>query len=216
MDPVRRPAVPSKSLVGALLFLVAIGAGCAESDDGPTSIDPGYVGTVDGTDAFVGVVAGSVEAVVYVCNGDEQLSAWFAGPIDDTGAFDLANGGGDTVAGTIGADTVTGTFTPAGGAAHPFVATPAAAGGGVFRAMGDDAEELGIWAGWILDGTGGERGALTRNSTFQPTPRFDPTGLRVDGRTIPIVQFIPPQTPATPPGVPIPYPITGGTTAAPR
>jgi len=59
----------------------------------------GFVGNVDGTDAFISILAGESKAVVYVCNGDEQLSEWFKGNIGDPENISLTNGDGAQVTG---------------------------------------------------------------------------------------------------------------------
>ncbi len=41
----------------------------------------GFVGTVEGTNAFVSILLGEEEGIAYVCDGDEDISEWFSGPI---------------------------------------------------------------------------------------------------------------------------------------
>jgi hypothetical protein len=171
--------------------------------------DRGFVGTVDGTNAFVALLSGGGEAVVYVCDGDTDIAEWFSGPADGT-EVDLTNDRGARVEANLTGTTYTGTVTLATGARHTFSAIPTASPGGLLRVTGDEARADGVIGGWIVASDGQQRGSLTVRGLARPARPVPGDSLDLDGKRYPVsVLLIPPRTPATPPGVPIPYPNTG-------
>ena len=41
--------------------------------------EQGFVGSVNGTNAFIALLIAETEGIVYVCNGEEEISEWFRG-----------------------------------------------------------------------------------------------------------------------------------------
>ncbi len=70
------------------------------------------VGTVEGTDAFIGLVFDSTGVNVYVCDS-ETISAWFQGNVED-GTVEIDNGTAKLRA-EVDDDGASGTFTDAAG-----------------------------------------------------------------------------------------------------
>lgn len=126
-----------RALVTGVLIVVGVVclAGCSgDSDAGADDAeDAGFVGTVEGTDAFVGLVvatdtaAGADEALVYVCDGEEGIREWFKSAVDDPRSFTLINDGGGTVTAELADGTWSGHVTFADGSTHGF--TTVRAGG---------------------------------------------------------------------------------------
>jgi len=166
-------------LLGALFLLAGCGGG---SDTGGETL--GFVGAVDGTNAFVSVVvadggtAGD-EAIVYVCDGEAEIREWFRGPIDDPTHFNLSNDAGAGVNVTLGDGGYSGEFTQTSGPAHAFTTVQASGDAGLYEVDDPTAAEDGVWAAWIVDNDGNERGAFLRRGKFRPTPRLRSTSFRL-------------------------------------
>lgn len=112
------------------------------------------------------------------------------------------------VAAVIG-DHAEGSVTLANGEQHAFSATKAIGDAGLYRLDVAAAEAVGVQAGWIVDNAGDQRGSLRVNGVSRSAPSVPGKTLNVGGVELPVVvYFTPPETPATPPGVPIPYPNT--------
>ena len=161
----------------APLFFILITVAC--SDD-PTVPDEqlfdiqgenGFVGTVDGTDAFIALLIADEEAIVYVCNGEEEISEWFRGDIAVPENINLINGNGAQITGKFIGKTFTGTVILSDSSTHSFSATPNTGNEtGIFQVYGDLAVQEGLVAGWILNTAEEERGSFRLNSEFVPTP----------------------------------------------
>lgn len=175
----------------------------------------GFVGTVEGTNAFVAVIAGGGEAIVYVCDGDEDLAEWFAGSMDET-TIELTTESGALVEAAPSEDGYIGTVTFADGETHRFDAEPAAPGAGLFRVTGPDARTAGITAGWIVTNDGAQRGSLRVRGTSRTAPPAPADSITVDGKRLAVsVIVVPVRKPSSPAPIPIPYPNTGTVAAAP-
>lgn len=174
-----RPRRSAGAVVGllAVLLLSACGNETAGAGGPASEPDSGYVGTVDGTDAFIALVVSGSNAAVYACDGDHQIAEYFWGPTEDGTAVAL-----DSLAGgAVDADPVdgafTGTITFADGDEHAFTTEAAVGDAGMYLVVGEQAVAAEVSAGWILDNDGAERGALRRKRSFHATPRFSPGGL---------------------------------------
>jgi hypothetical protein len=131
----------------------------------------GFVGTVDGTDAFIALLIADKEAIVYVCNGEEEIYEWFRGNITDPENISLNNGYGSQVVGKYVDRSFTGNVILSNGNTHSFSAIPNTGNEkGIFQVYGDLAAQEGIVAGWILNTSGEERGSFRFNSVFVATP----------------------------------------------
>ena len=164
----------------------------------------GFVGTVQGTDAYIAILAGESEAVAYVCNGDEKISEWFKGAVSDPTVINLNNDKNARISAQFTDGSFRGEMTLKTGVTHAFRATPGkTVEAGIYRVMGDEAAADQVEAGWILLSSGEERGALKVRSIFQKTP---PLPRATAGSTsYPVFHFII-QPPGPVPPVPIPYP----------
>ncbi len=203
----------------AAVFLSACGSDSSAEDAQPEDLADagrGFVGTVDGTNAFVALVASGGEAIVYVCDGNEDLADWFAGSVQET-TIDLTNDGGAQVEATASGGGYRGTVTFANGKRHQFQAMPAEPDAGLLRVTGPEAEADGVVAGWIVNNDGDQRGSLRVGGIARTAPPAPGHSVTIDGTKYPVSVFlVPPLTPATPPGVPIPYPNIGVVATATR
>lgn len=214
MSRVRTVANLGAVLALSLSSVILSACGSDSSSDNTQAEDladaeRGFVGTVEGTDAFVALVANGGEAVVYVCDGNEDIAEWFAGPVEET-AIDLSNGAGAQVEATASGAGYSGTVTLASGERHNFQAVAAESGAGLLRVTGTEAEADGVVAGWIVSNGGEQRGSLRVRGIARTAPPAPDDSVTLDGARYPVSVFlVPPTGPATPPGVPIPYPNTG-------
>jgi hypothetical protein len=110
-------------------------AGLPDLGAGATAAGPNtFVGSVPGTNVFVGVVLGPGEALAYFCDG-ARLSGWLRGR-NDGQTYTLSGKGGDRLVAQVQGDVVTGTLTPHGGQALAFTADRAVDGeSGLFRGV---------------------------------------------------------------------------------
>jgi hypothetical protein len=170
--------------VGVTLLL----AGCGDSDDsaatGTDEESLGFVGTVEGTDAFVSVMVADSdtetdEAIVYICDGEAELREWFRGPVDDPTTFQLTNDTDASVTVEFIDGTFRGEFTDATGQAHTFDTVEATSEAGLYEVDDSEATADDVWAAWIVDNDGNERGAFLRSGAFQATPRLSFTTFRL-------------------------------------
>jgi len=172
----------------------------------------GFVGKVTGTNAFIAILSGDTLAVVYICNGDEQISEWFIGVIDEPTEINLVGITGAQISAQFTKDSFSGEVTLGSGTTHIFSATPNGTGDtGIFRVMGDQAATDEVDAGWIRNFDGEVKGAFRIHNAFRQTPALPNANFAVNSKSYPVFQFQirrPPIQPSggAPPFVPIPYP----------
>ena len=174
-----------------LLTLIVSFMAVSCSEDTPTEPEAtvfeaqgesGFVGTVDGTNAFISILIAKDEAIVYVCNGEEEISEWFRGAITDPTNVSLTNSSGAKITGQFSGSSFSGDVTLRNTISHAFKAAPnTGTETGVFRVHGDLAAQDEVEAGWILNSSGDERGSLKLNSLFQVTPKKPKFGDISDG-----------------------------------
>lgn len=166
----------------------------------------GFVGKVNGTNAFISILAGENLAVAYVCNGEEQISEWFNQEIIDPTELNLSNSNGAQITARFEENTFVGEYILSSGIKYSFQATPSSEeSAGIYRVMGEEAEIDKVEAGWILNSTGQEKGALRINSLFQKTVILPQTNAAINNKSYPVFRFlVKAPSPAGP--IPIPYP----------
>ena len=169
----------------------------------------GFVGRVDGTDAFVSILIGDSIAVAYVCNGNAEISEWFKGSVVDPAAVTLNNREGAQIVGQLQNGIFRGQVTMRDGRSFSFEAEPGVAeSAGIYRVMGTDAATDSVDAGWVRISETEERGALRVGSSFRTATALPQSNATVGGRSYPVFRFqirrlLPP---GIAPFVPIPYP----------
>lgn len=161
-----RRAVTSSLLGVALVALAACGGGSDETaDPAPAPAARTYVGTAQGTAAFVAVVFDGSRALAYVCDGVPgdpsgtvpTVQAWFNASSD--GAVVDATQPAGQLQLRLTETEMTGTLTLAGGRALPVTGRTVAGDAGLYRAeaAGAGAKAVG---GWILAADGQQRGGV--------------------------------------------------------
>ena len=123
---------------------------CGSDNGGSKTVASGvlgtpFVGTVDGTNAFVALAVKDGQVWAYVCDGEgkpvEGIASYLVGSANGNALAATEADSGAAIAATIQGTKVTGTFTIAGAAPASFVAD---------LATGD--------AGWFALSTGDEKG----------------------------------------------------------
>lgn len=110
-----------------------------------------YVGPVDGSNAFIGIVSNGNNLLAYVCDGDQSgatAADWFRGATDGS-YVDMTTANGAHLVATIGANGADGFFTDATGVSYSFHADVAGAGAGLFRATAN-IDGTQFVDGWVL------------------------------------------------------------------
>lgn len=178
--------------VAAALAVALLAGGCTSSPDaspsGSTAVGGGagaalatgemalpvetpwtagsWAGPVDGTEAFIAIVAGPSGFVAYACD-DATVAEWFRAD-DAAGTMTLTSEGNALLSASLDGDTVTGTFVLADGEPRTFtaVATPEP----IHRSDGFDETEA-AQVGWVTLASGERRGAVqTKSLTTTSTP----------------------------------------------
>lgn len=62
---------------------------------------------------------------------------------------------------------------------HGFETVAATGEAGLYEVDDELAATDGVWAAWIVDNEGNERGAFLRGGVFQPTPRLSSASFRL-------------------------------------
>jgi hypothetical protein len=150
----------------ALLLLVACGGG---SDDtagpAPAATTRSYVGSAQGTAAFVAVVVDGSRALAYVCDGvpgepvgtAPSVQAWFNGQSDGT-AVNVTQAAGQLQLRLTDTD-MTGTLTLADGRVMQVSGRTVTGDAGLYRAEATGSGSKAV-AGWILAPDGQQRGGV--------------------------------------------------------
>jgi hypothetical protein len=173
---------------GLLLGLLAIGATFGPGERARPALAQTaqltFVGTVEGTDAFIGIVTDGDRLIAYLCDGaGASLADFYTGAAHDAaaGMLTLKTDDGPDVL-TLATDDVSqprlagfgtslaGSFVMADGVSHAFIAELAAGPGALYRTDetmpdGTDAE-----GGWVVLSNGDVRGSLNKTQPDGAAP----------------------------------------------
>ena len=153
-------------MVIALVVLAACGGGSDEAaDPAPATAARTYVGTAQGTAAFVAVVFDGSRVLAYVCDGvpgepagtAPTIQAWFNASSDGT-VVHATQPAGQLQLRLTQAD-MTGTLTLADGRALAVSGRTVAGDAGLYRADATGSGAKAV-AGWILAADGQQRGGV--------------------------------------------------------
>ncbi len=117
-----------------------------------------FVGQVQDSDAFIGLVASGGKLMTYVCDGSNSqvnISEWFSNTISGSN-FSLTSADGAQLNGTLG-DQASGTLTMTDGRKFSFNAAAASGQIGLYRAT-QTISDTSYTGGWILLTDGQQRG----------------------------------------------------------
>ena len=169
---VRRAAVGS---LVALAFSVALGCGSDGAKDtsapSPAPVARTYVGSAQGSAAFVAVAFDGTRALAYVCDGvpgdpvatPPTVQAWFNGASDGK-TVNVTQPAGQLQLRLTDTD-MTGTVTLADGRTLQVTGKAASGDAGLYRAESAGNGGTAV-AGWILAGDGQQRGGVGGDGTF--------------------------------------------------
>ena len=162
-----RRAVTTSLLGVVLVLLAACGGGGSDetADPAPAPTPRTYVGTAQGTAAFVAVVFDGSRVLAYVCDGVPgdpsgtvpTVQAWFNASSD--GAVVDATQPAGQLQLRLTETEMTGTLTLAGGRPRPVTGRTVAGDAGLYRAEATGAGAKAV-AGWILAADGQQRGGV--------------------------------------------------------
>jgi hypothetical protein len=190
--------------IAALVALSLVAAvGCGDDDDdgaGAEAAPAGiFVGTVEGTDAYIGIKSDGEEVGGYLCNGkrgvseDELVSVWLDESDLADGEAELTTREGEAVGSVTVTDAGVSGEVEIDGESHPFSAEPASGETGIYReARGAPGEPGSREKGWIVlaDGsvrgakhTGGANIADGTSNTFKPLSSTPPSTGFIDPTT---------------------------------
>ena len=149
------------------LFLFFLVLSCSSSTEPKETLfdiqgENGFVGTVNGTNAFIALLVADDESIVYVCNGDdEDIAEWFRGVIVDPTDISLTNSAGAQISGQYSGSSFAGNVTLRDSSTFSFTAIPnRGSETGIFRVYGDLAAQDEVVAGWIVNAANEERGSV--------------------------------------------------------
>lgn len=217
-------------IIISVVMLFVISA-CENTNDEPVANffdiqgENGFVGIVDGTDAFVSILLGEEKGIAYVCNGDEDISEWFSGMVLDLNEVSFTNAKGGKITASFINNSFEGEVLLRDGRRFQFVAVVnTGIYGGIYRVLGEDAVQAEIEAGWIVKSEAEQRGSFKFKTVTQPTTTLSKSKLKdiSDGtsntlvmkeRSFSVFRYKvkkpAPSAPSgpIPPFVPVPYPI---------
>ena len=182
--------------------------------------DHGFVGTLDGSEAFIAIVTGLEVADVLVVHGDDEIYERFEGDLPQGYALDLKNEAGARLNAEYLDGTYRGDVTLGNGNLYSFSASVIEGDvAGMFLVLREDCAQKDVEAGWIIDSSGTQRGAFRVQSKFADTPVLDSDTVTFDRTDYSVFKIAPPKTggptpafpdvcktPAPAGPVPIPYP----------
>ena len=180
-------------VMAAILIVSCSKDNPAESEKSVYDIqgDTGFIGTVEGTNAFVAILVFPTETVAYVCNGDEHILERFWKVINDPHVFEMTNSDGAQLSAQFNGDSFQGEVTLQNGSTHSFKAvTSEETDIGLYLVEDDQAEADGVEAGWIVNANGDIRGALRINAIFQTTPSLSTISLSIGSATYQVVHVV--------------------------
>ena len=179
----------------------------------------GFVGTVDGTDAFVSILLGKEKGIAYVCNGEEDISEWFSGTVSTSREVSFTNAKGAKIKASFINNSFEGEVSLSDGRRFQFeAAVNSGIYSGIYRVLGEEAVQAELEAGWIVKSEADQRGSFKLKTVTQPTKTLSKSKLEdiSDGTSNTLVMTersfsvfrYKVKTPAPPaPFVPVPYPV---------
>ena len=177
-------------VMGALCLLLSA-CGGTQSPAQPTTgaIAAAWVGTVEGTDVFVGMASNGKEVMAYVCDG-KTISQWFHGQVG-VDRLDLVAGTVDLsvnnakLQSQLTKDTASGNVTLADGKSFKFQAAKASGDSCLYRLEQTINNEKWV-AGWVVLNNGQLRGVNVNLNTNAIQPQTTLNNLaKIIGPTIP-------------------------------
>jgi hypothetical protein len=143
----------------------------------PDPLPPMFVGQIDDTDAFIGIVTGADGVLAYACDGTgNSIADVFHGSTQDAsgGVLSLPAPGGDSLALNLDADSLpgaiasgaglSGALVRADGSRHAFTAAPAGQVGKILWTNQIQPDGTTSTGGWVVLDDGQMRGSITQST----------------------------------------------------
>lgn len=175
--------------IGALALLALLVGACSDDDSGDEASGgdtpvaeadfaaaTGFVGELEGTDAYVAVVAGQETVEVYACDGESGIAERFTGEVDDPTEFTLTNDAGGEATVEFADGAFAGDITLADGSTHAFATEAAEGDAGLYHPV-DPPED--VRAGWVVLNDGSQRGSfggVASGGGYIAAPKLPPGG----------------------------------------
>jgi hypothetical protein len=164
-----------------LLLLISLPACGGDNETAGTASAPDgtYVGTVEGSEAYMALVTDGAVVQGYLCDG-QGLWVWLEGDVSGGGAELASRRGDDLGEATFSEEEAAGRVS-IDGEEHAFTAQLATGDAGLYRATKGELGEPGsVEAGWIVLHDGSQRGGTNfidpnMEIVIQPAPVIDPT-----------------------------------------
>ncbi|MCW8849468.1 MAG: hypothetical protein OQJ81_05755, partial [Melioribacteraceae bacterium] len=80
---------------------------------------------------------------------------------------------------------------------------------GIYRVMGEEATADDLYAGWIINSEGLEKGSVRIGSKFKNTIALPQNSAIINNKSYPVFQFMIKKPTPPAPFIPVPYPNTG-------
>ncbi|WP_339841987.1 hypothetical protein [uncultured Maribacter sp.] len=212
----------------AFLYTFSILVMCLSCEKPNTTQEPsffdvqgenGFVGKLQGTNALVSILLGENEGIAYICNGEEDISEWFSGPISDTRQIHFTNRQGAEIKASLIKNIFEGEVVLHDNTTYSFTAkVNSGINGGIYRVIDEKAELAEIEASWIVNSNNEQRGSVTVQSRQLPNiilsqKNFDDINnglsnkINIQGNSFSVFRYRVKDPISPVPPVPIPYPI---------
>jgi hypothetical protein len=173
----------NRKLALLLISFAVVLAACAPAAQPQTEAQElqQFVGTVEGSNAFIGIATQENRILAYVCDGTlEQaptIYSWFRGDLSGN-SFDLTSEDGLHLTGQLNSNKANGAVQFADGSEHTFAADLAEPPAGLFRL-----EENQIISGWIVLANREFRGG-NKMSGDGSLAKIDPALVTMDAQNL--------------------------------
>lgn len=189
----RRTAVKAAGVVAFVVGAGVLVLSCKSGTPSATNVGPvaEYTGKLTDSDAFIAVVAGKADIVVWVGDGPHNIGVRFTGPRVGSG-FDITLPIGIRAAGIIQAGKAAGAVTFGTAAPHPFTAALATGAAGLYSTVTTvGGSQVGL--AWVVLNNGEQRGARIAGSTITDAPRLDVSRrtASLDGNQVAVAKINP-------------------------
>jgi len=161
-----------RSLFWIVVISLVLGSLLSACGSAASPVKGSFAGKVDGSDAFISIVAhANGRVTAYVCDG-ATISEWFRGDLNGS-SLDLTNASGAHLTANLSADSVNGTFAPSGSSFLKFTANAVTLPAGLFRHE-ETVDNVKYVDGWIFLPDGDVRGARSGGGKISKATWIDP------------------------------------------
>ena len=198
-EGVRRRFLKAVAVVAAVVGAGALVLSCGDGGGNGDSSGPigSYAGRISDSDAFIAVVAGKTNIVVWVGDGPHKVGIRFTGPRLGNG-FDMTLPIGVRVAGSFDTKHVAGALTVQSNPPQLFTADATTGAAGLYAGVTTiGGKQVGL--AWVVLNDGQQRGTKITDTTIDAAPQLD-TATRtvtIDGTKVNVSRTAPGDTSGT-------------------